>query len=499
MPQITAEMLNELATQYVTDENMIISFMAPDKPTVLIPSEEKILEILAEVKTSEIEFVEEEEIQRDLITKVPKIGKIKEITYNPDFGTITWLLRNGVTVVFKQTDYKNDEILMTAFSEGGLSKVKKTEDLITATLATSIVANNGVGDFSQIELNKALTGKMVSVSPVISNYEEGFRGQSSVADFETMLQLVYLYFTSPRKDDDAYEALVNMFKTSLANSANDPRRTFQDSASVMLDNRHPRSVVLNLEALDQLDQNKALKIFKERFALPADFTFVFTGNIDFSNEEVKTAILTYLGGLKSKKKKEKFTDHKIYYPRGLVENYFSRSMEITKASNLILYSGYMPYNMENMVAMTAIGNVLSMRYLESIREKEGGSYGVGVRGSLSRVPLNQAVVLMQFDTDPDKQKYLMSLIHKEVNEIVENGPRADDLRKVKENMLKKISEDLKENSWWSRIIESYYLDNLNYVKDYQAAVESLTVERLQITLQKLVEQGNILEVVMKPE
>lgn len=499
MPQITAEMINQVVSQYITEENMIISFMAPDKPSVIIPSEETILELLADVKASDIEFVEEEEIQRDLITKEPKKGKIKSITYDKDFGTTTWLLKNGVTVIFKPTDFKSDEILMSAFSPGGISKVKKTEDLITANLATSIVGNNGVGNFSQIDLNKALTGKVASVSPSISNYEEGFRGQSSVEDFETMLQLVYLYFTSPRKDDDAYEALLNMFKTSLANSANDPRKTFQDSVSVMLSNRHPRTVVLNLEALDQLNQDKALKIFKDRFAIPGDFTFVFTGNVNTDSEEVQNAVLTYLGGLKSKRKKEKITDHKMYFPRGLVENHFSRSMQITKASNFILYSGHMSYNLDNVVTMTALGNVLSMRYLESIREKEGGSYGVGVRGSLNKEPINQAAILMQFDTDPDKQEHLMSIIHKEVDEIVENGPRADDLQKVKENMLKKISEDLKDNNWWSRIIKSYQTEGLNYVNDYQTAVESLSAEKLQTTLQKLVSQGNVLEVVMKPE
>lgn len=499
MPNITTEMINEIVTKYVTDENMIISFMAPDKPTVMIPSEAQILEILAEVKASEIEFVEEETIQKDLISKAPKLGKIKKTTYNQEFGTTTWLLKNGITVVFKPTDFKSDEILMNAFSEGGFSKVKDANDLVTANLTSTIVANNGLGDFSQIELNKVLTGKVASVTPTISNYDEGFRGESSVEDFETMLQLVYLYFTAPRKDNEAYEALVNMFKTSLANSASDPRKTFQDSVSVMLSNHHPRSVVLNLEALDKLNQDKALEIFKDRFAMPADFTFVFTGNIDVESEEVKTAVLTYLGGLKSKKKKESFTDHKMYYPRGLVENHFARPMQITKASNFILYSGHLPYNMENLVTMNALGNVLSMRYLESIREKEGGSYGVGVRGSLNRTPVNQAAVLMQFDTDPDKQAHLMSIIHKEVDEIIANGPRLDDLQKVKENMLKKISEDLKDNRWWSRIISSYYTDDLNYITDYQAAVESLSPKSLQAILQKIVEQGNVLEVVMKPE
>ncbi|MDD2284100.1 MAG: insulinase family protein [Paludibacter sp.] len=498
MPHLSADVINQAVKGYVTDENLIISFMAPDKPTVLIPSEEIILQTLAEVKAAELTAKEEEDLNRPLIEKTPKAGKINKITQDKVFGTTTWNLSNGVKVVFKKTTFKNDEILLNAFSEGGLSKVKNVEDMLTATLAASIVANNGVGEFSQIELSKVLTGKIASVNPSIGNYNEGFSGKSSVADFETMLQLVHLYFTAPRKDDNAYGALVNMYKTTLANSASDPRKAFSDSVSVMLYNRHPRTVILNLEALNKLDQDKALAIFKDRFALPADFTFVFTGNVDPENEAVKQAVLTYLGGLKSKKKYENYVDNMIRFPRGLVNNHFKRSMQINKASNLILYSGHLPFNMENYISMTAIGNILSMRYLESIREKEGGSYGVGVRGSLIKTPVAQASVTMQFDTDPEKQAHLMSIIHKEVDEIIANGPRADDLNKVKENMLKKYAEDLKENNWWSRTISSYYQSKLNFVEDYTTAVKTLTSEKIQSTLKKLTEQGNILEVVMMP-
>jgi zinc protease len=498
MPHLTADVINQAIQGYVTDENMIISFMAPDKPTVLIPADDVILQILADVKAAELTAKEEEDMDRPLIEKAPKTGKIKKTSHDKVFGTTKWTLSNGMKVVFKKTDFKNDEILLNAFSEGGFSKVKDAEDMVTANLAATIVANNGVGEFTQIELNKLLTGKIASVTPRISEYSEGFSGKSSVADFETMLQLVHLYFTAPRKDDNAYGALVNMYKTSLANSANDPRRAFSDTISTMIYNRHPRTVILNLEALDKLDQDKALAIFKDRFALPADFIFVFTGNVDPEDEMVKQAVLTYLGGLKSKKKSENFVDNKIRFARGLVNNHFKRSMQINKASNFILYSGHLPYSIENYVAMTAIGNILNIRYLESIREKEGGSYGVGVRGALSRIPIAQANVMMQFDTDPDKQAHLMGIIHKEVDEIVANGPRIDDLQKVKENMVKKYAEDLRENNWWSRTISTYYQDKLNFVEDYTAAVEALTAQKIQSTLKKLTEQGNVLEVVMMP-
>lgn len=499
LPMINADRLNQVVKNYVTDENLIVSFMAPDKPTVLIPSNEVILKTIAEVKSAEIAANKEDDLNKPLIARVPKAGKVKKTTKNASLGTTEWMLSNGVKVVFKPTEFKKDEILMSAFSEGGISKVKKADDLVSATLAASVVVNNGIGEFSQVNLNKLLTGKIASVSPQIGPYSEGFRGRSSVADFETMMQLIHLYFTAPRKDDDAFASLQNMYKAALANSVSDPRVAFNDSVTMMVNNRHPRTVITNLKSLEKLNQDKALAIFKERFAVPADFTFVLTGNVNPDDPAVKKAILTYLGGLKSKNKKESFEDVKIRKPRGLANTIFQRDMQIKKASNFILYSGHLPYTLNNRTAMTAIGNILNMRYLESIREKEGGSYGVGVRGSASNTPIHEGVVLMQFDTDPEKQKRLMSIIHQEVNEIVKNGPRADDLQKVKENMLKKYSEDLRENNWWQSTVVTYYQDNLNLVEDYTASVNALTSATIQETLRKIVEQGNVLEVVMLPQ
>jgi zinc protease len=498
LPQLKLEMINQMAKSYVTDSNMTVSVMAPDKEAVKIPSKEQILASVEAAKKAELVAKAEENMNKPLIKKTPKAGQIKRVTENASLGTTEWTLGNGVKVVFKSTDFKKDEILMTAFSEGGLSKVKNPADLVSGTLAASIVSNNGLGDYTSVELGKILTGKIASVSPSIAGYEEGFSGNSSVSDFETMLQLIYLHFTAPRKDDNAFKALMNNYRASLANSASDPRKAFSDSIGVTVTNHNPRTVILNLKALDLIDPDKALAIYKERFAVPADFTFIFTGNIDPKNEAVKSAVCTYLGGLKSKKGGEKFTDNNIRKPKGKVENDFTKEMKVKKASNFILYSATMPFNITNRTIVTAIGSILNMRYLESIREKEGGSYGVGVRGSMNNTPIEEATLMMNFDTDPLKQAKLLGIIHAEVAEIVANGPRHDDLQKVKENMLKKYTEDIAENGWWSSALQRYYQDKLNLVTDYKAAVEALTPESIQTTLKNIVSQGNVLEVVMKP-
>ena len=499
LPLISLDVLNQMAKSLVTDENQIISIMAADKEGTDLPDKAEVLSILAEVKAMELEAPKEEVLDKELIDKAPKAGKIKKTSYNESLGTTEWTLSNGVRVVIKPTEFKQDEILMRAYSLGGMSKVNDVALLPSAMLATDIVSNNGVGNFSQIELNKVLTGKIARVSPSISDDSESMSGSSSVADFETMLQLTYLYFTAPRRDDDDYAALISFYKTALANRDADPKSAFRDSIQTTQSSHSPRTVLFNMEMLDKVDQDKAIAIYKERFAMPADFIFFFTGNIDPENEQTQRQICTWLGGLKSKKGAETYTDHGVRTPAGEVKNYFTREMQIHTASNRITYTGDLAYTLENRLNMDAIGRVLEIRYLESIREREGGSYGVGVLGTVLQRPVEQAVLIMQFDTDPEKQEKLMDIIHEEVNAIIADGPRADDLQKVKESMLKDLAEDMEENGFWhNTILYRYYIDGVDYVKDYQTAINAITAETVQATLKNLVDQGNVMEVVMMP-
>lgn len=498
VPRLTLDMVNQMAKSYVTDTNLIVSIMAPEKPEVKIPTKEQILEAIVNSKKAELTPKAEEVLNKPLIKEIPKAGKISKVAQNKSLGTTEWTLSNGIKVIFKPTTFKKDEILLNAFSDGGLSKITNVADIPSGMLATAIESNNGLADYSLIDLNKILTGKIASISPSIGAYDEGFNGNSSVSDFETMLQLIYLNFTAVRKDDNAYKAMMNGYSASLANIATDPRKAFSDSINLLLTNHNPRTVLMNLKTLGLVDQDKALAIFKERFAVPADFTFIFTGNIDPANDTIKKVICIYLGGLKSAKGGEKFTDNKIRRPKGKAIDHFAKEMKIKKASNFILFSATMPFNMVNRSAVTAIGSILSLRYLDSVREKEGGSYGVGVRGSINNTPIDEASLMMQFDTDPLKQVKLLGIIYSEIDSIIAKGPLADDLQKVKENMMKKYSEDLEENGWWSGALESYYMDKINLVDDYKPSVEALTPELIQKTLKDIVNQGNVIEVVMKP-
>jgi zinc protease len=352
---------------------------------------------------------------------------------------------------------------------------------------------------SATDLQKALTGKRVSVGPSISTYSESMSGSSTIKDLETLLQLNYLYFTAPRRDEEAFQTLMSVLESQLANRDKNPKVAWSDSVQMMASNYSARTIILNKDLLAKVSLDKALEVYKARFANPADFTFIFVGNVDPADKAFQAQVCTWLGGLKTSKKLEKAADDKVRVATGVQKNYFTRQMETKTASNRIQYTSYdMPYTLANDLNMEMIGRILSTRYLESIREREGGSYGVGCAGWMNRYPVPYAQLIMQFDTDPEKQEKLMNIIHEEVKTIIANGPLAKDLQKEKESMLKDFEEDLEKNGYWEDVLSTYYKNGINYITEYKAAVEAITAETVQATLKKLTESGNVFEVVMLP-
>jgi zinc protease len=362
-----------------------------------------------------------------------------------------------------------------------------------------VIELGGLADMSATDLQKALTGKRVSVSPSINAYGESISGSSTIKDFETLLQLNYLYFTAPRRDEESFQTLMSILESQLANRDKNPKVAWSDSIQMMASNYSDRTIILNKDLLSKVSLDKALAVYEARFANPADFTFFFVGNVDPNDAAFKELVCVWLGGLKTSKKLEKAADDKVRVIAGDTTNYFVRDMEIKTASNRIQYTSYkMPYTLANNLNMEMIGRILSTRYLESIREREGGSYGVGCAGWMNQHPVPFAQLVMQFDTDPEKQKKLMGIIHEEVMTIVNEGPLAKDLQKEKESMLKDFEEDLEKNGYWVDVLNTYYKNGINYITDYKKAVEAITAETVQATLKELVASGDVFEVVMLP-
>jgi len=495
--KINLQLVNKIVQSYITNTNTIVDISAPQKAGVKLPTEAEVRTAIAEAQKNYVEPYKDKKIDKPLLNKRPKPGTIVKEQKNDVFGTTEWQLSNGIKVILKNTNFKNDEILLTAFSEGGTSLVENIADLPSAKLADDIIGNNGLGKFSKVDLNQILTGKNVSISTDINTYGEGLNGSSSVKDFETLLKLTYLTFTAPRKDEMAYAAYMQELQTSLANANSDPKKAFRDTVGLVLSNHSPRAILMNLETLKKVDQDKAYSIYKQRFANPGDFTFVFVGSINL--DSIKPYILSYIGGLKTTKNHETWKDNNVRYPAGNLVKDFDRNMQIERTSVYLFHWGGMPFNLTNRVNLAALADILDIRYTESLREDEGGTYGTRVDGTITNKPQEQATLGIRFDTNPKQTDKLISIAKQELDSIALVGPRKDDLDKVKKNLLKRYNENQKENNWWKSAIVQNEQDKINIVSDYEKAINSITAESIQQTLKALLIQQNNIEFKMNPK
>ncbi len=489
--------VNQTAQSYISPDNVIVSFTAPEKLKSTLPTESEVRSILTASAQQSVAAYTDKKVEKPLLSKKIKAGKVvKEYPYAID-GTTEWELASGIRVLIKPTDFKNDEILFRAVSEGGTSLIDKIDDLPSAMLADEIMASNGVGKLSNLELTQVLAGKIVSLRTNIGTYEESMRGSSSVKDLETLFQLIYLKFTAPRKDNKAFAVFKQSLQTVYANKQTDPNAAFGDTISAVISNHNPRVVSMNLATLEKVMQNKAYKIYKERFANPADFTFVFIGNIN--PDSIKPLVETYLGGMKTTDKRESWRDNNVRIPAGQLKKDFEQAMQVEKSSVYVLNSGNMIYDWKNKITLSVLSDILDIRYTESIREDEGGSYGVRTNASVTNRPQEQATLTIRFDTDPQKAEKLISIVWKELENIRENGPRSEDLEKVKQNLLKRYKEDQKENAWWRNAILAYERDGFNYSTQYESIVNGITADDIKQILQALMTQNNSIEIKMNPK
>ena len=495
-PNIPVEGINQTIASLIQDNNMVISISGPDKEGLVYPSEQDILDVVKQVKAEDIEAYAEEISDEPLIATPPAAGEIIKTEKNEEFDATVWTLSNGMKVVLKNTDFKDDQILMTASSVGGYSQYAE-QDPINSKTMSSIMTLGGVGNFSVTNLRKALAGKTASASPTVSLITQGFSGSSSIKDFETMLQLVYLYFTSPRSDKDAFDSFIERMESQLKNAEAEPMVAFSDSANYALYGDNPIVSRIKLEDLKKIDYTQIMKMYKQIFFNPGSFTFTFVGNID--EEAIKPAVLTYLASLKGEATQGEFLHVPMDVNTGKLKNVFQKEMQNPKASVFNVYTGKTERTLKNTLLMSMFDQILDIVYTEKVREDEGGTYGVSSRGSISRYPEDQTVLQIVYDTDPAKMEHLNSIVHKELHDIAANGPREADFNKVKEFMNKKYTESIKENSYWTGILSTYYFYNEDNHTEYLDTLNALTANDVKVFASDLLSQENEIVVSMMPK
>ncbi len=489
---VTLEDINALGKKWISDNNMVIQIWAPEKEGVDMPTEAQVMKIATDIHSAKLTQYIDAEANKPLIAKIPTAGSITSESTKD--GITRWTLSNGVKVVIKSTDFDDDKILMRAYSNGGWSKVK-TKDDVSAKIATSVVNMSGVGEFDNISLEKKLAGKTVSISPYIGQLSEGMSGNSTVTDFETMLQLNYLYFTAPRADEDAFTIYKQQTIDQLANKSANPQAGFIDSLRQALVQNHPRQKIMTEERLKQAKLSRIKFIFGERFGDPSGFTFYFVGNIDAAKQ--KATILTYLGGLPTVERTETYTDLNVRMPQKRVVNHFTKTMETEKATVFVGFTGAKKsLSIEDQLMLQMVKSHLDNRYMVTLREEIGGTYGASAWSDVKHQPVSEYQIGVFFDADPTKLDTMLFTVYKEMDDLVANGPTELVIKNTAENKIKEHSEKLKQNNYWMSTIINDDINGEDFKNfDYEGFWKGLTPKKVQKFAKKHLDSKRTVEVV----
>lgn len=496
LESISVEDVNAAKDKWISDNNRVIIVMGPKDAEHL--DEEESLLILKEIKETEIEPYEDVEIVTKLISDKLAGSKIVTSSLLDKFGAVEWKLSNNATVIYKHADFEKDNVAITGFSKGGMSAIS-TGQLETIMMLPQFMGLFGTGDFDAIALRNALTGKKVSVQSNIRELTETISGSSTPKDFETMMQLVYLNFERPRFDKQSYDALLSRFKAFLPNMENDPNKIMSDSLQMIFTNFHPRTKLLNTKFLEQLKFEDMEKLYKDRIKDAGDFIFIIVGNID--EETVKQNVEYYIGSLTDDPRTESWTDHNVKQPEGRVEKKIEIPLETAKANVNILIRNDFKYTAETNLYLNMLKSILTLRYTEEVREKEGGTYGVSVSASNKHFPSEEKTLQMKFDTDPEKADYLKSIIFREIEKIAKNGPTEEDLDKVVKNIKKDREQSKEHNSYWMNTIYNYYYHGIdgNAPENFDEIIDRVTVTDIQKFTSNFMNDPDIADVVFVPK
>jgi len=497
VPGIALDEVNALAQQFITDDNRVVMASSPEKEGVAVPTAAELEAVLAGIGNIAIEPYVDQVSKEPLISDLPHLGNIQSSRHYDDLDVDEFTLSNGVRVVLKQTDFKNDEVLFQAFSPGGYSLFSDA-DLTTGKMAAQIMNHNGLGNFSTVDLQKLLAGKEVSTSPYIQALYEGLRGSASPADLETLFQMIYLQFTASRQDIEAFASLMTQLRTQLQNKSLSPESAYQDTLNVTLTSHNPRRKPMTVNMLDQVNQAKAQQLYNDRFDDAGDFTFLFVGNFD--KARIMPLILQYLGGLPATGRDESWADEQINTPRGLIQREVKRGVE-PKSSTRIVFPGTFEYTRQNRYDLYSMTQVLNIRLREVLREDMGGVYGVGVWASMSKEPKQEYTINVAFGCAPERVQELTDATLAEIKQLMQARPAAEYVNKVKETQRREREINIKKNGYWLNSLAVYYRegrDLADFMK-FNELIDSFSADHAQAAAAKYFHLDDMIQVTLNPE
>jgi len=497
LPTLSLKETEAIGHQYYRDSNRDIIIMAPDKEKDLLPDERTTTAWFAEVEAEPIAAYEDKVSDLPLLSAAPGKGTIASSRELPAIGATELTLGNGAKVVLKPTTFKNDEILITAHSPGGTS-LYADADYFSASHAASLVNSSGIGQLNTIELQKYLTGKNVNISPYLNERSEGLSGLSDKEGLQTAFEMIYGYFTEPRIEDDVFQSTITRNLSLIANRESNPSFVFSKTVMESLYNGHIRRVPISEEGVRQIDQQRALEIYKERFADASDFVFTIVGS--FTETEILPYIERYIASLPGLNRGEQALDLGIYEPEKGFEKTVRKGRE-DKVSTVLSYYGDYAYSETENLNMDALESVLSYKLIERLREDESGVYGTRARASTSKQPRGRYSFSVSFGTGTDKYQSLIRSALDEIGKVKQNGPQLGDLDKFKIEKKRQMELALKENRFWLGQLSGAYQrgEDPTYIVRYLEDLETVTVESVREVANKYLKEERLFRFVLLPE
>ena len=496
LPGITLTDVNNLATSYITSTNRDILILAPEKDKSSLPDETVVNSWLKTVEAEALTPYKDDVSSKPLLSAMPIPGKIQSEEQNREFNITTITLSNGVKVLLKPTDFKNDQIIFSSFASGGTS-LYSDADYQSAANAAGVVTAGGVGNYNTGELSKYLEGKQLNVKPYIAERFQGVGGATTPKDLETAMQMIYAYFTEPREDTAIFKGIIARSKAGLANRASDPNSVFSDTVSAVMGNYNIRRTGPTLQKLEAINPDRAYQIYKERFADAGNFTFTFVGSIDMNT--IKPLLEKYLGSLPSTNQHEQAKDLNIHAPAGRIEKTVYKGSE-PKATVYLVYTGKYDYSPENNVKMDALKETLEIRLLERLREDESGVYSPGVQESTTKLPQQRYSFLIHFGCAPQNAEKLIASTLDEIGKLEKDGPLQENVDKWRSEDKTTFEPALKTNGFWLGYINGQLQNSepIEQVSGYNALVDHVNPEGLKEMAKKYLNGDNYIRLVLLP-
>jgi len=497
LPGITLDEINRTAQQMPTSENAFVLVTAPASVKDKLPTNDELLKEIVTASGKTVVAYKENATITSLMEKTPNPGKIIKETKNIKLGTTDLVLSNGITVTLKPTDFKNNEILMDGWRWGGIHKFDVT-DKVNAENAPRMVMQMGVKTFSPTDISRYLTGKIVRVSPYINPDDEGIQGSSGSSDFETMLQLTYLYITAPRMDITQFNSYVNKNKSQVGFLKQNPSLYFSDTTTKVIFGNNPwASKMPDEQYYDQLNVNKVLSIYNDIYSNMYGMHFTFTGNID--SNKIKPMLEKYLASLPAKPKENTFKDVGLRPVKGVVKASVYKG-KAAQSMIRLLFNGDAQYSKKEQMTLNALIEVLNIEVIETLREKMGGIYGGGFSGGIARRPYVHYNIAATVPCGPENVDKLTDALL-DIIKNAKSGIDQKNLDKVKETWKKQYGVNIKNNAYWHNNLSSAWIEKNNPedILSYETNVDLLTTEDLRKAAVKYFDMNNYVTMLLYPE